>query len=155
MSRRYTNKELRASLIALDKVLYDICVSAYSQMESMAAQLKELTDKIQVSPTDDHSIRQMNAVFQTMTLVNFMVHPAHETSKRYFPALQKQIDDYKIYMNKSFELGLANCFCESVCDPERIKFKELLQKKAEDLRDGMSKEKESDDAKSKSEQVVN
>lgn len=141
MSRRYTNKELRESLITLDKVLFDVLYNAYDYMDIIAQQVEKLK-----SSTDDQSVRQMNASAQTMCLINFLVHPAHETSKRYFPKSKEIIDGYIASQKKAFELGYAICYCETECDPGKVKFKLELEKRAEALKakeveDGQSGDK--------------
>ena len=56
MSRKYTNKELRASLIALDQVLHDILSNAYEYMEVIDQEIKKIKNK-----TDDSSYNRTDA----------------------------------------------------------------------------------------------
>lgn len=148
MSRKYTNKELVAALNAIDIVLKDITNNAYEYMEVIGRNVEQLKDK-----TDEQSIRQLNAWAQTMGMVNFLVHPAHETSKRYYPNLVKIINEYKEAYKKGFDLGFVNCHCDTQCDPGKVRLQKIIkdhmekleaQKKEESAKDGeISKESES------------
>ena len=145
MSRKYTNKELQSSLIALDQVLLDIVRNAYEYIETIDQEIKKIKNKTDDSPISEHMLRQVNASAHTIGLINFLVHPAHETSKRYFPQLKQQIDEYKAASDRAFESGFTVCYCETQCDPGKVKMKKIIaghmekiktQEKEESNKDG-------------------
>jgi hypothetical protein len=128
MSRKYTNKELVAELNLRDTVLRDITNNAYEYMEIIGRNVELLKDK-----TDESSVRQLNAWAQTMGMVNFLVHPAHEISKKYYPNLIAQIDEYKTAYKKGFDLGYVVCHCDTQCDPGKIKLQKIIKDHMEKL----------------------
>ena len=142
MSRKYTNKEIRASLIALDQVLHDILSNAYEYMEVIDQEIKKIKNKTDDSPITEQMLRQMNASAQTVGLINFLVHPAHETSKRYFPTLRTQIDEYKAASDKAFEIGYTVCYCETQCDPGKVKLKKIIAAQMEKIHAQETQKKE-------------
>jgi hypothetical protein len=142
MSRKYTNKELRASLIAVDQVLFDILSNAYEYMEVIEQEVNKIKNKTDDTPISEQMLRQMNASAQTMSLINFLVHPAHETSKRYFPTLRSKIDEYKASSDKAFEIGFTVCYCETQCDPGKVKLKKIITAQMEKIKAEETQKKE-------------
>lgn len=130
MSKRYTNKELVHSLRLLDTVLSDILYNSYEYIEVLNQKVQALKDK-----EDEQSKRDVMASAHTMSLINFLVHPAHETSKRYFPDHVKQIHGYIHANTKALELGYATCFCSTMCDPDKSKFKKRIEEIATKMKE--------------------
>lgn len=116
------SQKSKTTAAEVKQVLTELLLNAYSHIKAVNNEIHALgiKDPQEASADDQNKLRAMTL---TLTLINDIIHPAHEISKKILNKSEHPIIDYCIKAQKvAFESKLVDeCNCTSCKNNKQVK----------------------------------